>query len=174
MEEEEVWKAVSFAPRYEVSNMGRVRDLQRGVLIKTSIGKSGYEKLNLVTATDCRSFYVHRVVYEAFNGAIPPGMTIDHINFKPSDNRLSNLRCIPQELNIRRRNTEKYKHFMLCLDGTEFSMSFDSISSLITHLYSTCVHIPIGISNLRRTLYSRISAGEHSYHIRDTSLTIKF
>ena len=34
----------------------------------------------------------HRIVYEAFNGPIPQGMTIDHIDQDKANNRLSNLR----------------------------------------------------------------------------------
>lgn len=174
MEEEEVWKKVSFAPRYEVSNMGRVRDTKRGLLLKAYHRKDGYVLVQMVTETNVSSYYVHRVVYEAFKGVIPPDMSIDHINFVSSDNRLENLRCIPVGVNTRRRNKSRLKHFTLCLDGTEFSIRFDCISELLGHLYSTCVCIPVSVSTLKRTLYHRISAGEHSYHIRGTLLTIKF
>lgn len=171
--EEEVWKPVPFAPRYEASNMGRIRDTERGSLLKSHFN-NGYERVELVTQVSAAKFYVHRVVYETFKGAIPPDMSIDHINFSPSDNRLSNLRCIPYGLNMRRRNKNKYKHFTLCLEGTEFKMSFGSISEMLAHLYSTYPRIPISIRNLRRTLYYRISAGVHSYHVRETSITIEF
>lgn len=36
--------------------------------------------------------YVHRMMWEAFVGPIPDGMTIDHINRVKGDNSLSNLR----------------------------------------------------------------------------------
>lgn len=33
-------------------------------------------------------------------GVIPDGMVIDHINRNPSDNRIANLRCVPQSMNL--------------------------------------------------------------------------
>ena len=41
---------------------------------------------------------VHRMVWEAFNGTIPPGQVINHLNGIKSDNRLINLEiCTRQE-----------------------------------------------------------------------------
>ena len=43
--------------------------------------------------------YVHRLVWEAFNGAIPHGLEIDHINTNRDDNRLENLRVVTSKEN---------------------------------------------------------------------------
>lgn len=42
---------------------------------------------------------VHRVVYEMFKGDIPKGMTIDHIDGDPLNNKILNLRAISQYTN---------------------------------------------------------------------------
>lgn len=42
---------------------------------------------------------VHRLVWEAFNGKIPEGMEIDHINCIRDDNRLENLRLVTHKEN---------------------------------------------------------------------------
>jgi hypothetical protein len=42
---------------------------------------------------------VHRVVWEVFNGEIPPDMEIDHIDTCPSNNDLSNLRLATSKEN---------------------------------------------------------------------------
>lgn len=34
------------------------------------------------------------------NGPIPDGLVIDHINRNTSDNRIENLRCVPQSVNL--------------------------------------------------------------------------
>lgn len=49
----------------------------------------------------------HRIIYEMFNGPIPPGMTIDHINRVKTDNRIANLRLVSNVVNHRNmpRNT---------------------------------------------------------------------
>lgn len=41
----------------------------------------------------------HRLVWEAFNGEIPSGMEIDHINTNKQDNSLSNLRLVTHKDN---------------------------------------------------------------------------
>ena len=47
--------------------------------------------------------YMHRWVWEQVYGPIPDGWEIDHINGVRTDNRLENLRCIPQAANKRNR-----------------------------------------------------------------------
>lgn len=42
----------------------------------------------------------HRIVWETFNGEIPKGMEIDHINTNRYDNRLENLRCVSHKDNM--------------------------------------------------------------------------
>lgn len=44
---------------------------------------------------------VHRIVWEMFNGQIPYGMQIDHINHIRSDNRIQNLRMVTKISNGR-------------------------------------------------------------------------
>lgn len=53
---------------------------------------------------------IHRFIWEAFNGEIPEGMEIDHINTIRNDNRLCNLRMVSSSQNKRNPITiEKYK-----------------------------------------------------------------
>ena len=60
----------------------------------------------------------HRVVWELTHGPIPDGMVIDHINRNPSDNRIENLRCVTQAVNLTNvpvrshcKSGEKYVNF---------------------------------------------------------------
>ena len=45
--------------------------------------------------------YAHRIIWEFFNGPIPEGMDIDHINGDRSDNRPENLRVVTRSQNLR-------------------------------------------------------------------------
>ena len=49
-----------------------------------------------------KSVYVHRFVWECFNGIIPDDKVIDHINDNPGDNRLCNLRLVTQQENCKK------------------------------------------------------------------------
>jgi len=52
-------------------------------------------------------YYVHRFVWEYFNGEIPQGLEINHINEDKSDNRLENLELVTKKQNIRKRSYNK-------------------------------------------------------------------
>ena len=46
-----------------------------------------------------KACYVHRFAYECFNGIIPDGKVIDHVNNIKDDNRLCNLQLMTQQEN---------------------------------------------------------------------------
>lgn len=53
----------------------------------------------------CKTYYVHRIVWETFNGEIPVGMEIDHIDTNRSNNALSNLRLATHRQNCNNKQT---------------------------------------------------------------------
>jgi len=88
---------------YEFSADGVVRNRR----LKKPIGfvnNQGY----LQFGVRGRIYYVHRVVYEAFNGLIKDGNVIDHIDSNPLNNAISNLQCISQKENTKKGKTGKY------------------------------------------------------------------
>lgn len=58
---------------------------------------SGYVKLGL----SGKMHLAHRLVWEMFNGSIPDGLEIDHINHIRNDNRIENLRLVTPSENRR-------------------------------------------------------------------------
>lgn len=83
-------------------------------IIKPSTNPNGYKTTLVNTRIENERAYIHRLVWEAFNGAIPEGMEIDHINNDRSDNRLENLRLVTKSENLsdtqRGRNIRKAKN----------------------------------------------------------------
>lgn len=53
-----------------------------------NLGNNGYLSVRI----NGKSKLNHRVIWEMFNGAIPAGMEIDHIDTNPLNNRIENLR----------------------------------------------------------------------------------
>ena len=52
-----------------------------------------------------KRFYAHRFIWEMFNGEIPKGMEVDHINGNPADNNIENLQLKSHKENTHRKNT---------------------------------------------------------------------
>lgn len=93
----EIWKPVlDYIGLYEVSNLGRVRSLKFGKvrILKPVKTKDGYLRVGLWKDGNQKWFLVHRLVWEAFNGEIPEGMEVNHINEIKTDNRY------PENLNL--------------------------------------------------------------------------
>ena len=49
-----------------------------------------------------KCYSVHRIVYECFNGTIPDGKVIDHVNNIKDDNRLCNLQLMTHQENCKK------------------------------------------------------------------------
>ena len=105
--EKEIWKDIPEYEGYQVSNLGRVKSLERidalghrlkEKILKPSISHNGYYRVCLHKNSIGKMHVVHRLVWIAFNGPIPEGLQVNHINEIKSDNRLSNLNLMtPKE-----------------------------------------------------------------------------
>ena len=99
---EEIWKDIPNYEGYQISNLGRVKSFYRlkEKILKPSIGHKGYYRVCLHKNSIGKRYYVHRLVWEAFNGQIPENMQVNHINEIKTDNRLSNLNLMTPKENI--------------------------------------------------------------------------
>ena len=66
--------------------------------------KTGFMKAtdNGVGYLQAAGDYVHRWVWKAFNGEIPNGFVIDHIDADKTNNHLSNLQMLTRDDNLRK------------------------------------------------------------------------
>lgn len=120
MNQTEKWKPVEGFPRYEVSNMGRVRSncCKNGrklhYLLKPLLRPKGYYSVKLCKKKSetgrlyfsCKQ--VHRLVAHAFLGQCPQGYVVDHINGDCIDNRLENLRYVSRSENKLNSHTGRF------------------------------------------------------------------
>lgn len=116
---EEIWKEVEGYENYEVSNMGRVRSVDReiyqeGIGLRKLKGRPvkpwhngyGYYKVCLgsyVSPDGKRKHpteYVHRLVARAFIDNPNNLPVVDHIDFNRANNCVENLRWVSQRTNI--------------------------------------------------------------------------
>ena len=87
---------------YTISLEGRVYN-KKGRESKISINTTGYSQVWLG-----KLFSLHRVVFEAFNGAIGDGMVVNHIDGDITNNNLSNLEQCTQYDNIMKGKCNRY------------------------------------------------------------------
>ena len=101
----EEWREVPGFEGYMVSDLGRVKSLNYGRTGKEQIlrlgkGRDGYLKVKLCKDGKEKTFSVHRLVWSAFNGPIPEGMQINHLDENTLNNKLDNLNLMTPKENI--------------------------------------------------------------------------
>lgn len=86
---------------------------QKGTdFVVTPLCKDGYKRF--------RNKYVHRLVYEAYVGDIPEGMTVDHIDGDKLNNHHSNLQLLSPEDNAIKGNAKTW--YVVSPDGEEYQV----------------------------------------------------
>ena len=132
----EIWKPVKeLEEYYEVSNLGRVKQLPRCTqqsktgrkynveekIIKPFIWQSKYLRVDLQVCRNKirkrRATYIHTLVAEAFIGERPKGYVIDHIDTDIYNNRADNLRYVTIKENLNNPLTQlKRKNYKMPIE----------------------------------------------------------
>lgn len=114
----EIWKDIrDFEGFYQVSNLGRVRSVERAVLTssghkrnyKSKILSSpkdsvGYHVVTLSRMGETKSFKVHNLVANYFLKPKPAGYEVCHRDGDPSNNAANNLRWGTHKSNMEERS----------------------------------------------------------------------
>ena len=104
--DKEIWKDIEgYEGLYQVSNLGRVKSLDRidcrgqhlkGKLIKPLPTKQEYVRVGLCKNGIRKHFMIHRLVAQAF---IPQHITVNHKDGNKSNNTVDNLEWLSQKEN---------------------------------------------------------------------------
>ena len=96
----EEWKdVVGWEGLYKVSNSGSVKSLHRKTpkTLNNTISHRGYPKVTLFNNGVVKGKFIHRLVYEAFNGKVVN--QINHIDEVKTNNHISNLEDVTSKVN---------------------------------------------------------------------------
>lgn len=125
IEETEIWKDVLgrdgiYKGRYQISNKGRVRSIERRVnnsgggtrllpskILKVRISPYGYPWVSFCVNGKSRPQYVHRLVADAFIPNPENKPYVDHINTIRTDYSIENLRWVTAKENANNPITKK-------------------------------------------------------------------
>lgn len=98
----EIWVYIKgYKGLYEVSNLGRVRNIVTGKFLKGRINLSGYRQVCFCKDGKKKWFLIHRLVGEEFVPNLFGDNEIDHIDGNRLNNRSDNLRWVSSSENKR-------------------------------------------------------------------------
>lgn len=108
MEEKEIWKTIADYPRYEISNLGKVRDTSNGHILKQCLDLKGYPSVNLNDGERATLKVVHRYVAMAFLPNPQDKPCVDHID----TNRTNNIVILNEDgsINLEKTNLRWVTH----------------------------------------------------------------
>jgi len=115
----EEYKQIIDFENYEVSNLGNVRNIKTGKILKPRIDRDGYYQVCLCKDKKKKTPKIHRLVAESFIENPENKPCVDHINNDKLDNNVENLRWATLNENqynrkINKNNTSKVKG--VCFD----------------------------------------------------------
>ena len=107
----EEWRVIKEFPRYEVSSLGNVRNIETGKILKPQHNKRGgnypYVDLRYNGQRDCVN--IHNLVAENFLGPRPPDTEIHHKDTNRDNPAESNLEYLPETIHKRNHIEDRRK-----------------------------------------------------------------
>lgn len=100
----EVWKDIEGFDNYQVSNLGRVINIKKRLVMKQRPTKAGYLQVRLYKDGIPSYLFVHRLVCKHFLSTWDPELQVDHIDEDKTNNNVTNLRMVTQHENTKLRN----------------------------------------------------------------------
>jgi hypothetical protein len=103
--EEEIWKTIEDYSNYAVSNLGRVKNINRQYILKQS-NRGGYSSVSLKNSNCKKNFRVHRLVANAFIPNIENKSDVNHKDKNRSNNNINNLEWMTRKENNQHKSID--------------------------------------------------------------------
>jgi len=109
-----------------------------------------------------KHYLVHRFIWECFNGIIPDGKVIDHINNNKEDNRLCNLQLMTQQKN--RKKTAKYLDYSFVAQNRKNRKCVKATNKDTNEVtYFKSMHAVKQFININPGIVKMVCEGYHGY-----------
>lgn len=96
----EIWKPIENFNNYQISSLGRVKNISTGKVLKGSDNGEGYLQVKLFKAGKGYTIKIHRLVAETFLENPENYPCINHIDECKANNAVSNLEWCSYQYNI--------------------------------------------------------------------------
>ena len=107
-----MWKKIEDFEGYEVSDKGEIRNSE-GLILQQRLSRNGYLRVNLKHKGKYKTVEIHRVVAQAFLGAIYKKQ-VHHKNGDRTDNNVTNLQIVSKKEHrlLHREMEEAYMYYI--------------------------------------------------------------
>ena len=154
----EIWLDIEGYPNYQVSSMGRIKNIKTNNFLKPRPDASGYLRVYLFDGHgNGRDKLVHRLVADAFYDGCHDGLDVNHLNGLKSDNFIGNLEfCTRSDnlkhayrTNLRDRPQNRCKPVRIVETGEVFN----SVRECARYLGCRHSNISLCLSGVQNTCY---------------------
>lgn len=98
---QETWKQIKDFPKYEVSDLGNVRNFKTKRVLRPYISNTGYKMVCLRKDNKQRTVTLHRLVLKTFDPLEDDSIyLVNHKDWNKTNNKLENLEWVTHSQNI--------------------------------------------------------------------------
>lgn len=166
---EEYWKEIRDYPKYEASNLGRVRNKNTLHILMAPINsRTGYHNVGVMNNNGQRTVCVHKLIAETFLGDRPLKHDVNHIDGNKLNNEISNLEYCTRSQNVNHAYETGLNKLTTSVKIVETGEVFNSINDCARAIDGSRKNIAMCLN----PKYSRnMHKGYHFETIEDTELS---